>query len=198
MPPACFLNAPTGKVGKSTSRRGAKSPRKVPLMKTKIVLCLMIVIMLGAAGNMVMVWKNCHLTESDTQEMTATVAEVLCETGTWSIRVAGPDGTLSIPGAVSESLSPEVMQSLQEGQTIHFRMQSPWAKTFAENGTGRAVALRTDMQDIITLADYNRAMQAASSGGWPVWGLLESGLLALTVYLARKLRKENAASTRGA
>ena len=41
-------------------------------------------------------------------------------------------------------------------------------------------------------------MQAASSGGWPVWGLLEAGLLALTVYLARKLRKENAASTRGA
>lgn len=167
-------------------------------MKTKIVLCLMIVIMLGAAGNMVMVWKNCHLTESDTQEMTATVAEVLCETGTWSIRVAGPDGTLSIPGAVSESLSPEVMQSLQEGQTIHFRMQSPWAKTFAESGTGRAVALRTDTQDIITLADYNRAMQAASSGGWPVWGLLESGLLALTVYLARKLKREKAASTRGA
>ena len=167
-------------------------------MKTKLALGLILVIMLGAAGNMVMVWKDCHLTESDTQEMTATVAEVLCETGTWSIRVAGPDGTLSIPGAVSESLSPEVMQSLQEGQTIHFRMQSPWAKTFAENGTGRAVALRTDTQDIITLPDYNRAMQAASSGGWPVWGLLESGLLALTVYLARKLRKENAASTRGA
>lgn len=154
--------------------------------------------MLGAAGNLVMVWKNCHLTESDTQEMTATVAEVLCETGTWSIRIAGPDGTLSIPGAVSESLSPEVMQSLQEGQTIHFRMQSPWAKTFAESGTGRAVALRTDQQDVFTLTDYNHAMQAASSGGWPVWGLLESGLLALTVYLARKLRKENAASTRGA
>ena len=167
-------------------------------MKTKIVLCLMIVIMLGIAGNLVMTWKDCHLTESDTQEMTATVAEVLCETGTWSIRIAGPDGTLSIPGAVSESLSPEVMQSLQAGQTIHFRMQPPWAKTFSESGTGRAVALRTDTQDIITLADYNRAMQAASSGGWPVWGLLEAGLLALTVYLARKLRKENAASTRGA
>ena len=167
-------------------------------MKTKLALGLILVIMLGAAGNMVMVWKNCHLTESDTQEMTATVAEVLCETGTWSIRVAGPNGTLSIPGAVSENLSPEVMQSLQEGQTIHFRMQSPWAKTFAESGTGRAVALRTDTQDIITLADYNRAMQAASSGGWPVWGLLEVSLLALTVYLARKLRKENAASARSA
>lgn len=167
-------------------------------MKTKIVICLILVIMLGAAGNMVMVWKNCHLTENDTQEMSAAVAEVVCETGTWSIRVAGPDGTLSIPGAVSESMSPEVMQSLQAGQTIHFRMQPSWAKTFAESGTGRAVALRTDTQDIITLADYNRAMQAASSGGWPVWGLLEAGLLALTVYLARKLRKENAASTRGA
>ena len=167
-------------------------------MKRKILLCLILVIMLGAAGNMVMVWKNCHLAESDTQEMTATVAEVVCETGTWSIRVAGPNGTLSIPGAVSESLSPEVMQSLQAGQAIHFRMQPPWAKTFAESGTGRAVALRTDAQDIITLTDYNRAMQAASSGGWPVWGLLEAGLLALTVWLARKLRKEKAASTRGA
>jgi len=154
--------------------------------------------MLGIAGNMVMVWKDCHLTESDTQEMSATVADVACETGTWSIRVTGPDGTLSIPGTVGESFSPEVMQSLQAGQTIHFRMQSPWAKTFAESGTGRAVALRTDTQDIFTLADHNRAMQAASSGGWPVWCLLEAGLLALTVYLARKLRREKAASTRGA
>ncbi len=167
-------------------------------MKRKILLCLVIVLMLGVAGNMVMTWKNCHLTESDTQEMTATVAEVVCETGTWSIRVTDPDGTLSISSAVSESLSPEAMHSLQAGQTIHFRMQPSFAKAFAESGTGRAVALRTDTQDIITLVDYNRAMQAASSGGWPVWGLLEAGLLALTVYLARKLRKEKAASTRGA
>ena len=167
-------------------------------MKRKILLCLVIVLMLGIAGNMIMTWKNCHLTESDTREMTAAVAEVVCETNTWSIRVTGPDGTLSIPDAVSESLSPEVIQSLQAGQTIHFRMQPPWVKTFAESGTGRAVALRTDEQNILTLADYNRAMQAASTGGWPVWGLLEAGLLALTVYLARKLRKEKAASTRGA
>ncbi len=130
--------------------------------------------------------------------MTAAVAEVVCETGTWSIRVTDPDGTLSISSAVSESLSPEVIQSLQAGQTIHFRMQPSFAKAFAESGTGRAVALRTDEQDILTLVDYNRAMQAASSGGWPVWGLLESGLLALTVYLARKLRNEKAASTRSA
>ena len=167
-------------------------------MKRKILLCLVIVLMLGIAGNMIMTWKNCHLTESDTREMTATVAEVICETGAWSIRVTDPDGTLSIPGTVSESLSPEVMQSLQAGQTIHFRMQPSFAKAFAESGTGRVVALRTDEQDVFTLADYNRAMQAASSGGWPVWGLLEAGLLALTVYLARKLRKEKAASTRGA
>ena len=167
-------------------------------MKTKLALSLILIIMLGIAGNLVMTWRGCHLAESDTQEMTAAVAEVVCETGTWSIRVTGPDGTLSIPGTVGESLSPEVMQSLQAGQTIHFRMQSPWAKTFAESGTGRAVALRTDTQDIFTLADHNRAMQAASSGGWPVWCLLEAGLLALTVYLARKLRREKAASARGA
>ncbi len=51
-------------------------------MKRKILLCLVIVLMLGVAGNMVMTWKNCHLTESDTQEMTAAVAEVVCETNT--------------------------------------------------------------------------------------------------------------------
>ena len=167
-------------------------------MKRKILLCLIIVVMLGLAGNMVMTWKSCHLAESDTQEMTAAVAEVVCETGTWSIRITGPDGTLSVPSAVSESLSPAVMQSLQAGQTIHFRMQTPWARTFAESGSGPLAALRTDAQDIFTLDDYNRAMQAASSGGWPVWLLLEAALLALTVWLARKLRKEKAASTRGA
>ena len=49
-------------------------------MKTKLALGLILVIMLGLAGNMVMAWKNGHLAESDTQEMTATVAEciVLC------------------------------------------------------------------------------------------------------------------------
>ena len=75
-------------------------------MKTKLALGLILVIMLGLAGNMVMVWKNGHLAESDTQEMTATVAEVICETdgSTWSIRVTAPDGTLAVPSAVSESL----------------------------------------------------------------------------------------------
>lgn len=167
-------------------------------MKTKIVLWLIVVIMLGAAGNLVMVWKSCHLTESDTQEMSATVAEVGCETGTWSIRITDPDGTLSVPGVVSESLPKEAMQSLQAGRTIHFRMQTSWAKTFAETGSGPLAALRTDQQDVFTLTDYNHAMQAASSGGWLVWGLIEAGLLALTVYLARKLKREKAASTRGA
>ena len=169
-------------------------------MKVKLALCLIIVIMLGLAGNMVMTWKNGHLTESETREMTATVAEVICENSEnrWSLRVTGPDGTLSVPSAVSESLSPAVMQSLQAGQTIHFRMQTPWARTFAESGSGPLAALRTDAQDIFTLDDYNRAMQAASSGGWPVWLLMEAALLALTVWLARKLRKEKAASTRGA
>ena len=169
-------------------------------MKTKLALGLILVIMLGLAGNMVMAWKNGHLAESDTQEMTATVAEVICETdgNTWSIRVTDPDGTLSVPSAVSESLSPAVMQSLQVGQTIHFRMQTPWAGTFAESGSGPLATLRTDAQDIFTLDDYNRAMQAASSGGWPVWLLMEASLLALTVWLARKLRKEKTASTRGA
>ena len=166
-------------------------------MKTKLALGLILVIMLGLAGNMVMAWKNGHLAESDTQEMTATVAEVVCETGgsAWSIRITGPDGTLSVPSAVSESLSPAVIQSLQAGQMIHFRMQTPWAKTFAESGSGPLAALRTDAQDIFTLDDYNRAMQAASSGGWPVWLLMEAALLTLTVWLARKLRKEKAAST---
>ena len=169
-------------------------------MKTKVALCLIVVIMLGLAGNMVMVWKNCHLAESDTQEMTAAVAEVICENGEnrWSLRVTDPDGTLSAPSAVSENLSPAVMQSLQVGQTVHFRMQTPWARTFAESGSGPLVSLRTDEQDIFTLTDYNRAMQAASSGGWPVWLPMEAALLALTVWLARKLRKVKTASTRGA
>ena len=165
-------------------------------MKRKILLCLIIVIMLGLAGNMVMAWKNCHLTESETQEMTAAVAEVICENSEnrWSLRVTDPNGTLSVPSAVSENLSPAVMQSLQPGQTIHFRMQTPWANTFAESGSGPLTALRTDDQDIFTLDDYNRTMQAASSGGWPVWIALEAVLLTLAVWLARKLRREKTAS----
>ena len=169
-------------------------------MKTKVALCLIVVIMLGLAGNMVMVWKNCHLAESDTQEMTAAVAEVICENGEnrWSLRVTDPDGTLSVPSAVSESLSPAVMQSLQVGQTVHFRMQTPWARTFAESGSGPLVSLCTDEQDIFTLTDYNRAMRAASSGGWPVWIALEVALLVLAVWLARKRRREKAAFARRA
>ena len=52
-------------------------------MKTKLALSLILIIMLGIAGNLVMTWRGCHLAESDTQEMTAAVAEVVCETGTW-------------------------------------------------------------------------------------------------------------------
>ena len=165
-------------------------------MKTKVALCLTALLMLCFAMNIAMAWQLTHVKESITVEMTATAANVDCRTGEsvyWSVYVTSPYGTLSIPSEVGAELSPEIMQSLI-GQKVHFRMKNSAAQSFAYGQHGDIVALRTDDQDIFTLDDYNRAMQAASSGGWPVWLLLEAALLALVIWLARKLRREKTAS----
>ena len=39
-------------------------------------------------------------------------------------------------------------------------------------------------------------MQADNAQGWPVWLMIEGGLLALAVYFVWKMKKEKAASAR--
>ena len=73
-------------------------------------------------------------------------------------------------------------------------MTNSVARSFSEDGMGAIVALRTDTQDIFTLDDYNRAMQADNAQGWPVWFMIEGALLALLLYFAWKLRKEKTAA----
>ena len=52
------------------------------------------------------------------------------------------------------------------------------------------MSLSTDERDIFTLEDYNRAMQADNAQGWPVWFMIEGGLLVLLLYFTWKLKKE--------
>ena len=154
-------------------------------MKTKTALCLTILVMLVCAMNMAMVWQLTHIKENRTVEMTATAANVDHDSGI--VYVTGPTGTLYVPEVLKDSISPEIMASLI-GQKVHFRMTNSAARSFAEDGMGDIVALRTDVKDIFTLDDYNRAMQADNAQGWPVWFMIEGGLLVLLLYFVWKLQ----------
>ena len=154
-------------------------------MKTKTALCLTILVMLVCAMNMAMVWQLTHIKENRTVETTATAANVDHDSGI--VYVTGPTGTLYMPEVLKDSISPEIMASLI-GQKVHFRMTNSAARSFAEDGMGDIVALRTDAQDIFTLEDYNHAMQVDNAQGWPVWFMIEGGLLVLLLYFAWKLQ----------
>lgn len=156
-------------------------------MKTKTALCLTILVILVCAMNMAMVWQLTHIRENRTVETTATAANV--DQGAGTVCVTKPTGTLYVPDVLRDSISPETMASLV-GQKVYFRMTNSAARSFAEDGMGDIVALRTDAQDIFTLDDYNRAMQADNAQGWPVWFMIEGALLALLLYFVWKLRKE--------
>lgn len=158
-------------------------------MKTKTALCLTILVMLVCAMNMTMVWQLTHIRENRTVELTATAANA--DQGAGTVCVTKPNGTLYVPDVLRDSISPETMASMV-GQKVYFRMTNSVARSFAEDGMGAIVALRTDAQDIFTLDDYNRAMQEDNAQGWPVWFMIEGALLALLLYFAWKLRKEKA------
>ena len=155
-------------------------------MKTKTALCLTILVMLLCAMNMVMVWQLTHVKESSTVEMTATVTDVDCKVGLVYVK---PDNTLYLPNVMKSDLSPEVMESLV-GQKAHFRMKESTAQFFTHEQYGEILLLSTDERDIFTLEDYNRAMQADNAQGWPVWFMIEGGLLVLLLYFTWKLKKE--------
>lgn len=160
-------------------------------MKTKTALYLTILVILVCAMNMAMVWQLTHIRESRTVELTATAANVDHASGL--VYVTRPTGTLYVPEVLKDSISSETMASLI-GQKVYFRMTDSTARSFAEDGMGEIVALRTDTQDIFTLDGYNRAMQADNAQGWPVWFMIEGALLALLLYFVWKLRKEKTAA----
>lgn len=160
-------------------------------MKTKTALCLTILVMLVCAMNMAMVWQLTHIKENRTVEQSATAANVDHASGL--VYVTKPTGTLYMPEVLKDSVSSETMESLM-GQKVYFRMTNSVARSFAEEGRGEIVALRTDGQDIFTLDDYNRAMQADNAQGWPVWFMIEGGLLVLLLYFVWKLQKEKTAA----
>ena len=162
-------------------------------MKTKTALCLTILVMLLCAVNMIMMWQLTHVRESRTVELTATMTR-FDEKNALGY-VARPDGILYLPDVLRDGLTAAVMEPLV-GQSIHFRMKESAAGFFGTEGSGEIVALGTDGQEVFTLDDYNRAMQAENARGWPVWFLIQGGLLVLLVYFAWKLRREKAARER--
>ena len=100
-----------------------------------------------------------------------------------------------LPDVLKDELTREETEAL-EGQRIHFRMKESTAQFYRQERYGDIVALSTDKQKVFTLDDYNRAMQADNAQGWPVWLMIEGGLLALAVYFVWKMKKEKAASAR--
>ena len=72
----------------------------------------------------------------------------------------------------------------------NFRMKESTAQFFTHEQYGEILSLSTDERDIFTLEDYNRAMQADNAQGWPVWFMIEGGLLVLLLYFTWKLKKE--------
>ena len=162
-------------------------------MKTKTAVGLTILVMLVCAVNMVMIWQLTHVKESRTVELTATVTRA---DGKNAIVYVAPDGMLYLPDVMQDELTQEVLEPLV-GQKVHFRMKESATSFFSTERYGEIVALGTDEQEVFTLEDYNRAMQADNAQGWPVWLMIEGGLLMLLVYFGWKRRKEKTASERG-
>lgn len=160
-------------------------------MKTKTALCLTILVMLLCAVNMIMVWQLTHVKESRTVELTTTVTRV---DGENALVYVTPGGRLYLPDVLKDGLTQSVLEPLV-GQQIHFRMKESAAQFYRQEQYGDIVALGTDEQEVFTLDDYNRAMQADNAQGWPVWLMIEGGLLVLAVYFVWKQRKEKAAFT---
>lgn len=160
-------------------------------MKTKTALCLTILVMLLCAVNMIMVWQLTHVKESRTVELTATVTRV---DGENALVYVTPGGRLYLPDVLKDGLTQSVLEPLV-GQQIHFRMKESAAQFYRQEQYGDIVALGTDEQEVFTLDDYNRAMQVDNAQGWPVWLMIEGGLLVLAVYFVWQLRKEKAAFT---
>lgn len=158
-------------------------------MKTKTALCLTILVMLLCAVNMIMVWQLTHVKESRTVELTATVTKVDSEN---ALVYVAPGGTLYLPDVLKDDLTQLVLEPLV-GQQVRFRMKESAAEFYRQEQYGDILSLRTDGQEVFTLEDYNRAMQADNAQGWPVWLMIEGGLLALAVYFVWKMRKEKAA-----
>ena len=158
-------------------------------MKTRTALCLTILVMLVCAVNMIMVWQLTHVKESRTVELTATVTRV---DGENALVYVASGGTLYLPDVLKDDLPQSVLEPLV-GQQVHFRMKESAAQFYRQEQYGDILSLGTDRQDIFTLDDYNRAMQADNAQGWPVWLMIEGGLLVLLIFFAWKLRKEKAA-----
>ena len=163
-------------------------------MKTKTALFLTILVMLLCAVNMIMVWQLTHVKESRTVELTATMTGF--DEKNALVYVTRPEGVLYLPDVLQNSLTAADMEPLV-GQQVHFRMKESAAQSFAQQG-GEILSLGAEGQEAFTLDDYNRAMQADNAQGWPVWYLIEGGLLVLLVYFAWKLKREKAASARRA
>ena len=160
-------------------------------MKTKTALCLTILVMLLCTVNMIMVWQLTHVKESRTVELTATMTGF--DDKNALVYVTRPEGVLYLPDVLQDSLTTADMEPLV-GRQVHFRMKESAAQFYRQEQYGDIVALGTDEQEVFTLDDYNRAMQADNAQGWPVWLMIEGGLLVLLVYFAWKLKREKAAS----
>lgn len=160
-------------------------------MKTKTALCLTILVMLLCAMNMAMVWQLTHVKETATVELTATMTRF--DEKNALVYVTRPEGVLYLPDVLQDSLTAADMEPLV-GQQVHFRMKESAAQSFAQQQSGEILSLGAEGQEIFTLDDYNRAMQADNAQGWPVWLMIEGGLLVLLVYFAWKLKREKAAS----
>ena len=158
-------------------------------MKTRTALCLTILVMLLCAVNMIMVWQLTHVKESRTVELSAAVTRVDSEN---ALVYVTPGGTLYLPDVLKDDLPQSVLEPLV-GQQVRFRMKESAAQFYRQEQYGDIVALGTDQQEVFTLDDYNRAMQADNAQGWPVWLMIEGGLLVLAIYFVWKMRKEKAA-----
>ena len=163
-------------------------------MKTKTALCLTLLLMLLCAANMAMMWQLTHIKAKRTVEMTATVTRVDSEN---ALVYVTPGGTLYLPYVLKDGLTQSVLEPLV-GQQVHFRMKESAAQFYRQEQHGEILSLSTGQQDIFTLDDYNRAMQEDNAQGWPVWGMIEGGLLALALHFIWKMKKERAATAQGA
>lgn len=162
-------------------------------MKTKTALCLTLLLMLLCAANMAMMWQLTHIKAKRTVEMTATVRMIDHKEG---LIYVDPDGILVLPYLIKGALTQSVLEPLV-GQQVHFRMKESAAQFYRQEQQGEILSLSTSQQDIFTLDDYNRVMQEDNAQGWPVWGMIEGGLLALALYFIWKMKKERGETAQG-
>lgn len=159
---------------------------------TVIIMILSMLFFLGTVGIMISMTQIDQQTEDTTTDYSATVSNIqITDTGKSTyvaIQTKEYDSTLQISTNISDKLNMDDVRSLQEGQTIFFRVENTKAGQMNTVQTLNIVSLKTEQTDIFTLDDYNEDMKQAAYPARIASMIVALGFLAIFCVFLRRYR----------